>query len=557
MRFRLTLPFAIGLSLAGVAPAGAQRALGIGGDAATLPAGMLRVGVGPIWERANERHDADGKLRPLGAASSPAAWNGQYDARLAAAQPLVHALSGVSSFDASLGRLLIERRDAAADAALGVELGVTRRLMMGLHLRVANHAIEPAVTLNPGRVEGTMGLNPAWTNTAARDRNTLVLAQFDSAVAQTGRRITQCQASPSTAGCAPILSNVAGAQSLVSNAASFAGQLNALYGGRKNAVGLPFVPVANTAAQTAIAQRMLGYRDQFAVLGNSAIGTQGPAAAALLSPADLTALLTDSLYGYRQRPLRAVHAYGLGDVTVSAKARVFDLLPGDTARIRGFAIRQAVAASLRMVGGDAPAADEVFAPMAGEGGGALALQSFTDLFYGDRWSATVTLGYERPQERAYDARVPAASTPAVGDAPFPFVAADRTVRLTRAPGSRLDVAITPRVSLTRNIRLGATWTYAQQEADTWRVDASGASTLPDGAAEDAAAWAGMTDWSEQRLSIGGTYSTVEATRTGEARLAFDVTYEHQQTLSGSGARVPHLSRDAVIVRWYPRLWGRH
>lgn len=556
MAFRRTVSLATCLVLIGASPAGAQRALGIGGDAATLPAGTLRISAGPVWERSNERYDANGKLQPLGAAASASAWNAQYDPRLAAAQPLVHALSGVSSFDASLGRLLIERRDAAADAALGVEVGVTRRVMLGAHLRVANHAIEPAVSLNPGRVEGTMGFNPAWTNTTARDRNTLLLTQFDSAVAQTARRITQCQLSPGTAGCAPITANLTGAQALVSNAAAFASQLNTLYGGRRNAAGLPFVPVASTAAHSAIVQRILGYRDQFAVLGNAALGTQGPAAAAPFSPADLAALLTDSLYGYRQRPLRAVHAYGLGDVTVSAKVRVFDLLPHDTARIRGFAVRQAVAGSLRLLGGDAPAADDAFAPMAGEGGGALSVQSFTDLFYGDRWSATVVLGYERPQERSYDARIPAATAPTVGDVPFPFIAADRTVRLTRAPGSRLDLAITPRISLTRNIRLGATWTYARQDADAWRVQAAGSTTLPEGAADDAAAWSRTTDWTEQRLSIGGTYSTVEAARALGARLAFDVTYEHQQTVSGSGARAAHVSRDVVAVRWYPRIWGR-
>ena len=61
----------------------AQRALGIGDDASTLSAGVLRITAGVLWDRANERYDADGKLRALGAASSTMSWNGRYDARRA------------------------------------------------------------------------------------------------------------------------------------------------------------------------------------------------------------------------------------------------------------------------------------------------------------------------------------------------------------------------------------------------------------------------------------------------------------------------------------------
>jgi hypothetical protein len=42
-----------------------------------------------------------------------------------------------------------------------------------------------------------MGFNPAWTSTTARDRNAALVTQFDSAVTQTTRRITQCQSAPS------------------------------------------------------------------------------------------------------------------------------------------------------------------------------------------------------------------------------------------------------------------------------------------------------------------------------------------------------------------------
>jgi hypothetical protein len=110
------------------------------------------------------------------------------------------------------------------------------------------------------------------------------------------------------------------------------------------------------------------------------------------------------------------------------------------------------------------------------------------------------------------------------------------------------------MTLTRNIRIGATWSLSRQEKDSWSLaETSGAGGA---SAANLTAWTAATDWSEQRLSVGGTYSTVEAARRGHARVAFDVTYEHQQTIAGSGWRVAHLNRDLVTVRWYRSLWGR-
>ncbi len=538
-------------------PAGAQRALGMGGDASTLPAGVMRVTVAGRWDRANERYDADGTLRPLGANASALSWNGAYDARLATATPLVSALSGLSGFDASLGTLAVGRRDNTADAPMGIELGVLSRLTVGASIRIASHGIEPDVRINARRVEGTMGFNPAWTNTTARDRNALLVAQFDSATAQTSRRIAQCQAAPAATGCAAIAANVSGAQSLVASATAFAAALNQLYGGRKNAAGLPFVPVSNGAAQQAITQRVLGFGDRFAAFGNSVISTQGPVGGALFSPTDVATLLTDTLYGYNLRPLRVVHAYGLGEVAVHAKLRLFQTIGDDTTTIRGFAVRQSVGATLRLSGGAAPAANEPIAPTAGEGGSGFSAQSFTDLWWGSRYAATIALGYSQGQAQAFAMRMPAATTPAVGGVPFPLVTADREFQLSRTPGSRIDIAITPRLALTRNIWMGASWSLSQQAADTWTVTAP--SVPPVGATTpqaDASAWAAGTDWSVQQLSLGGTYTTVDAVHRGRATLAFDVSYEHQQVSAGSGWRAAKATRDVVTVRWYPRLWGR-
>ena len=73
-RASLALPALLAL-LVSAQPLAAQRALGLGDDAATLPTGTLRVGAGLQWDRANERYDADGKLRALGAGASASSLN--------------------------------------------------------------------------------------------------------------------------------------------------------------------------------------------------------------------------------------------------------------------------------------------------------------------------------------------------------------------------------------------------------------------------------------------------------------------------------------------------
>jgi hypothetical protein len=268
----------------------------------------------------------------------------------------------------------------------------------------------------------------------------------------------------------------------------------------------------------------------------------------------VTRLLTDSLYGYGLRPVRNVHAYGLADAAISAKARLYDNTGADSSTIRGFAVRQAAAVALRLGGADAPAANEVFAPIAGDVGGGVTIQSFTDLFFGRRIATSLNISYAQAAAEQFSMRLPDAGAPAVGGVAFPLLRADRGVRLSRTPGARLDATVTPRLAVTRSIWLGASWSYSQQGADAWSIaDVPAGGTAK---ASDASTWAAGTDWVEHRLGFGGTYSTAAAYYAGQARYNFDVSYEYLQTTAGRGWRVAKITRDVVTLRWYPRAWGR-
>ena len=67
---------------------------------------------------------------------------------------------------------------------------------------------------------------------------------------------------------------------------------------------------------------------------------------------------------------------------------------------------------------------------------------------------------------------------------------------------------------------------------------------------------GSTEETEQRLSAGATFSTVDAWTRGTARLPLEVSFAHYQSGAGTGGLAPKLVVDQVRFTVYRRLFGR-
>src|SRR5690348_2298233 len=126
MPSRSSLPCALLLAILLGAPtlARAQAVLGIGDDATTLPGGGFRLSVSNAWTRYDARFDTTGTARPLAPdLTSTDAGVAQFE-NLAPLQQQVRALSGLSSFDVSIGQTVLNENALVRTTPIRIDLGV-------------------------------------------------------------------------------------------------------------------------------------------------------------------------------------------------------------------------------------------------------------------------------------------------------------------------------------------------------------------------------------------------------------------------------------------------
>ena len=149
-----------------------------GEDAAQLRPGTLRITLAPDWSRWDHRFGegtpgyAKGALEPAGIDfSSDSLGIGQLPF-LQGVQTRVRNLTGLSAFRLNLGRAQLTLNTSVRVVPLGLELGVTRRLAIGVVVPIVRSRVE-AFLLGPdtaggdSATRGNVGWNPAWVDTTA------------------------------------------------------------------------------------------------------------------------------------------------------------------------------------------------------------------------------------------------------------------------------------------------------------------------------------------------------------------------------------------------------
>ncbi len=535
------------------APARGQVTAGTGEDALTLLRGQFRVRGMAEWTSWSSRYGenspgrAKGTREPLGLDFTVDSLGPRVLESLLPVQSSIRSLAGMANFGASLGAMSVGQRNVVASTPLMLEYGVTNRLTLGVMVPFVTAHAEVDLRMNPTGREATVGLNPARRTSGAATTDLSLVSAFDAASNALNARVTTCTNTPTLPACSGF--STAAAASLVSRTGAMMTALSALYGGRTNP-GAVFVPVAGSAAQAAIETRLAGLRSEFSSFGNT-IATLAPIGAAPLTAHDVATLLGDSLYGINAKPIAGSITRGIGDIELSAKFLLVDPYRGDIAAQRataGFKWRQSVGAVYRVATGTTDLTTDFTDLGTGNHQRDIGVRSWTDLLWGNQFWMTIAARYDRQLADALTRRIT--------DASHPIAPSYREQKVTRDLGDIAELSVTPRWSLNEWVGIAAQYLVRTKGADSY----SGTFTTTDlnGAPVtlDASVLNQETQWREQRLGFGLSYSTLTAYDRGQARMPYEITWMRTVSASGTGGNLPVAAQDLIQLRWYGRLFGR-
>ncbi len=538
-------------ALASAPPAAlAQGPRGAGPDARIPAARTVRVGAGATWTRSAERYE-NGVLREIGDRFTFATLGSELLPSLGPIEAAARVATGVPEFRGSLGTVDTRARTRFESTPLFLEYGVTSRFALGVAVPFVTSIsrVEAVVNATPG--VATLGSNPASGSEAIVQANALLLSQMGAASAFVAQRIVACGAAPGGSGCAPYANAPGAALALVAESNAFANALAALYGGRNGSTGAPFIPLAGSPAQAAVAARLAGLKAQFAAFGATAIAAGAPVGApAPMTGAEFQRVLSDSAHGILANRLVPVVRRGIGDIDLSATVVWHDSHSRASAsggwRERTW-WRSAVTAVYRAPSGaPAESADLIPVPR-GDGQADYEVRSITDVGAGRRISLTTHLRYTLQAATTSTVRVPASPADVLPSAA-------QAAAVSFDPGDEIAADFHPRWTLSEAMAVAGYYGYRRRSRDSY-TSASGATDgSPVRAALDALGDAGAAG--EHRFGASVAYSTVAAWERGAARWPIEVSLSHFQTTAGSGAAVPKLTHDDVTVRWYWRPFGR-
>ena len=537
-------------------PAAAQRVLGVGDDALVLPRGVFRFRTLGQWTWFNERYGMDtpgrpdGALEPLGVDFTLDTIGVKQFPNLATLQGGLQSLTGNPTWFATLGNTVVNLRDHVTAFPFVFEAGLTKRFSVGVQIPYVHTTSSAFFNVNTSGTNGNLGFNPALAVPAAAAQNATMFSQFQAAASTLEANLAGCQANPAAPGCPGLLANQASAQSLINNSRAFAGGVNQIYSTS------PFVPIVGTDAQLAIEARVAAFRtlyNQFGVT-NIAATTTGPfASQTRLSLRDAQRILSASDFGIVADPLQSVSRSHVGDIDIGGKFSLFDTFGGSTeARMSpsGFNVRTSIGGIIRIPTGQTESANNFIDIGTGRGATAIEGRWFTDILLGTRFWQSFVLRYNKPFADDQEMRI--IDLPNEELAPL-----YRRQTVHRALGAGFEFETAPRIVLNDFLALSGWYMYRHKNEDKY----SGTFTIPTattGFADitlDASTLNLETEQTEHRLGGGISFSNLFAFDQGKAKIPFEVTYLHWQTMKGSGGNQPKFFTDQIQLRLYARIFG--
>jgi hypothetical protein len=559
MRRPLVSVFTLVLALIAVFadPAGAQRVLGVGDDALVLPRGVLRFRVLGQWTFFNERYGMDtpgrpdGALEPLGVDFTLDTIGVKQFPNLGSLQAGLQLLTGNPTWYATLGNTVVNLRDHVAAFPFVFEAGLSKRFSVGIQVPYVQTRASTFFNVNSTGTNGNLGFNPALAVPAAATQNAAMFSQFTASANSLEAALNNCRANPAAPGCPQLNADSVRARQVVSNSRQFAGGVNTIYSTS------PFVPIVGTDAQLTIEARVAAFKAlyaQFAPFGVPAITSNGPfASQSRLTVADAQRILTDPAFGIVAEPLQTVSRSHVGDIDIGGKFSVYDSFGGSTeARMSpsGLNFRTAVGGIIRLPTSQIESPNNFIDLGTGRGATAIEGRWFSDLLIGSRFWESFILRFNKPFADDEEMRI--IDLPNEELAPL-----YRRQTVHRQLGTTFEFETTPRVVVNDYLALSGWYLYRHKQHDSY----TGTFTIPasvTGFADvplDASTLNLETEQTEHRFGGGISFSNLYSFEQGKARIPFEVTYLHWQTMKGSGGNQPKFFTDQIQLRLYARIFG--
>lgn len=532
----------------------AQRVLGPGPDAYTLPRGTIRTTVSGDHGMDRGRWN-DGVKEALGAGFSTS----QFGAAHSLAVRMLNdefSFLGVNGLNASLGATRLDLRQRIFTTRFGMEYGLFEWLTVGVEAPLVRTRAEAALRLRGDSGLATAGMNPIRYGSGVAATNTATIQAYVQAASALGARRDDCVANAAAhPECADILAESSDVSALIALTNSFALGLTDIYGTGGSALGLPFVPMQNSTGETLLRGRADSMRTAFTRYGVTQItattgfplGAQTP-----LTAAQLAEMVTTSLAGFDARPMTKTARQQVGDIDFSVRARLFDSFDSydhataGAVRTAGLRVRQSIGLTFRL-GTGYPDLPENFIDLGtGTGVNAIVIRSFTDLAFNERLWTTLTVGWARGTPHTRTLRVPS-------QAAIDWLEASREADVDIVPASVLELGVAPRWHLNDYFTVGGEW--------RWRSKGEDAHTFADAPAShpiwmSMAALDAKSALDEQRLAWTLSFSTLTAVSDGRIGLPLEIGFTHDQSVSSSAGILPRRWTDRLQVRYYTRFRGR-
>jgi hypothetical protein len=516
-----------------------------------LPRGFARLRVIPSWTRFEDRFAgsaaAGPSTVPLASVLASDSLGVTQISGLAPSEQALRTLTGDPTFRLSLGRSVSRATARIVTTALAAEFGLTRRLTLGAVFPIVQTRTELFVELNPDDATGAnVGPNPAriqQTPDDAQERAIDLQEQLQAAGVTLQARLDQCTQNPSDPGCGTILANRNDVMSLIGETAAFQSAVALLFGDSNDDAGQPFAPLAGSTTATAIQNRLTTLTTRLqSYIGSAAdqIVATVPGAVGPAGFGDVQDLLLRGEFGLSPDSLGAVYRFNFGDIELGAKLLVLERggwTPGAGRPSASLRTRLSLIGGVRL-GTGKPTLERMPHRYLeyGTGDGQTDVEGgvLLDVGLGSRLTITALGRYTMQLGEVEAGRVPDEN-----GVINPFTPVyDGTRRL----GDIIVGEVTPRFLIGRYFGADAHYAVIVRADDEYSPLTSGEAPLQRGG------------YTEQRVGLGITYSTLRGARSRVPRVPVELSIAHIETIAGSSAIVPRASRQQIELRLYYQVY---